>query len=180
MTQFSFIKSSLRALSFAAVAGMIFFALPYTVSAEPVEVIVVEGRGVEKVTRVGDIPSQAGEKAPAVAPFTTSREMKPAGSAMIGDKYSTSDQPNIDVVNYAVSVANREPGKNLVLNCTISQPEDEMTLSRLANRIYHENNGRSYDNVTIFWHIGSNPEPAQPWARTDVDKVSESFSIVRM
>lgn len=124
------------------------------------------------------IPNAADGVEPRKKPFSGSRERRPAGTAVIGGQ-TADGKSYVDMVNYASTVAKRTPNE-LVLNTTISTMEDDETLSRLARKVYMENNGPSYQNVIIFWHIGQNPEPLAPWARTDISRGDTVFGIVRI
>ncbi|CAK7065686.1 MAG: hypothetical protein DELT_01643 [Desulfovibrio sp.] len=137
--------------------------------------IVVEEKSTSSETTVSNRAPSADEGlAPSSAPFSSNRETLPAGSAIVGTMNA-----GPDVVNYASSVA-KKSADELVLNTTINKMEDDVTLSRLANKVYMENGGNSYDNVTIFWHVGENPEPAAPFARTDVQTHAPVFKVLRI
>lgn len=118
-------------------------------------------------------PAMTGQNEPPTAPFAGGREKKAAHTVMLGEDPAA---PSVDVVNYAVKTADKGPGSKLVLDCTLSKPEDLKTLDMLADRIYRENSGHSYENVTINWRIGSNPEKAAPWARTTMIKTDTATS----
>ena len=162
-----------------AAAAVCFIMIPRLAdAAERAQVIV----GAEE-SIVSDTVVDPSMKAPAEGQVTperpfTDRQMRPAGSAVVNESVMNGE-PSLDVVNYASTVSKRTADE-LVLNTVISKMEDDATLSRLANKVYRENNGQAYDNVTIFWHIGDNPQPSAPWARTDIGKNSAVYEIVRI
>ena len=153
----------------AALAGAFLTFTPPAVSAVP-NVIVGQEESITSDTVTSDKIPTGGPLAPAEAPFSSRDEYKAAGTMQIGD---------IDVVNYATEVKERVPGKNMIISATISAPEDDVVMSRLADKIYKEHNGSNYENVTILWHVGANPEPAKPWGRTEISRNSTDFAIVR-
>lgn len=170
-------KSPKRALYMLG-AGILFQALLITAFA-PVPASAYDnqpGQGVVKDTVKGINPSQATQRIEPTPPFTGGREQKAANTVILDENSSA---PSIDVLNYAVSVSDRN-SNNLILDCTLSKPEDRATIDRLADRIYRENNGGNYDNVTINWRVGTNPEMAAPWARTTMTRSgTPSFDYTR-
>lgn len=165
------------ALFGATLAVAVVCLVPRAADAQPNETttIVVKEKAIVSDTYVPDqAPSTVDGAAPAVPPFRGNREVYPAGTAVTGET-----AVGLDVVNYASSVAKRTDNE-LVLNTTISKLEDDDTLSRLANRVYMENGGPNYQNVTIFWHVGQNPEPRAPWARTDITRDNAIYKVVRI
>lgn len=135
-------------------------------------------RGMDSKTVMEAQPANASnELEPATKPFSTKMETRPAGTAVVGE-HAVGDQMYPDVVNYASTIEKRTP-QELVLHTTISKAEDDAVLSRLANKIYKENHGEKYQNVTIYWHVGQNPEPLAPWARTDIAKGGDVYEIIK-
>ena len=162
----------------AALAAVLMFCAPSTASAET-DTFVIQEQDVLSGTVVGnEIPSVRYGKAPAVAPFRGSRERLPAGTAVMGVDYSDANALPL-VVSYASSVA-KKTRNELVLNTTVSNLEDEYALNDLAGKVYRENGGQAYRNVTIFWFLGENPEPSQPWGRTDIVKGDMEYRVVRI
>ena len=166
------IRASHRKINISVLFAALLFAcvLGFTSVAGAATEIKAAGevKGAVLDTEVGSVPSQSGQRAEPVAPFSTSTEAKPAKMMKYED------------INYVAMVADREPGEMLVLNCTVSKATDETVLTRLAEKLYQDYNGRNYDDVTIYWHVGMNPEPAQPWARTDINKVDVQYEIVKI
>ena len=123
-------------------------------------------KGVVENTEVGAVPSQSGPRetlTPAVAP----NERKAANILAHED------------ISYVVKEKSRNPGSTLVLDCTVSTVTNEAVLSRLAEKVYNEYDGKKYDIVTIFWHVGMNPQPAAAWGRTDISKVDAQYAVVK-
>lgn len=116
----------------------------------------------------------AGQREQPTVPFAGGHEKKAAHTVMLGEDPAV---PSIDVINYAVKASDKGPGSRLMLDCTLSKPEDVKTLDMLADRIYRENSGHTYENVTINWRVGSNPEIAAPWARTSIVKTGAVTSM---
>ncbi len=155
----------------ALCAGLI----PQAAGAAEAEGIIIKEKSVISDTVVDpNMPAPADGMVTPERPFSNKRETLPAGTAVID---VTPSGPN--VINYASNVSSRTPTE-LVLNTVISKPEDDATLSQLASKIYMENGGPKYDNVTIFWHIGEKPQPEAPWGRTDIAKGSTVFEIVKL
>lgn len=165
-------------LGCAALAFTLAAFAPLAVAAEA-DTIIVKEKEIITDTVVGDkIPSAQDGTMPAVAPFKGHRERVPAGAAVVGiDEKNGQLMP--DVVNYATSIV-KQGRDELVLNTTISKLEDDVTLNRLAAKVYRENGGQGYNNVTIFWFYGDNPEPGQPWGRTDVVKGDMEYKVIRI
>lgn len=57
-----------------------------------------------------------------------------------------------------------------VLDATVSRPVDRATLDTIADSIYREAHGSRAGTVSINWHVGANPEPGAPWARTIISR----------
>ena len=151
------------AFSFMIQAALILFC--FSAFAAEVE-SVGEVRGVMENTEVGAVPSQSGPRetpTPAVAP----NEHKAANILVHED------------ISYVVKEKSRNPGSNLVLDCTVSKVTNDAVLSRLAEKVYKKYDGKKYDTVTIFWHVGMNPQPATAWGRTDISKVDVQYAIVK-
>ncbi len=153
--------------------------VPQPVSAAESGAIVVKEKSIASDTIVNpNMSSPSDGQVTPERPFRGHREMRPAGTAVVGEEMNAGN-PVLDVVNYASSISSRMPNE-LVLNTTISQPEDDATLSRVAAKIYRENGGQNYDNVTIFWHVGNNPQSSSPWGRTDIRKGDTVYEVIRL
>lgn len=57
-----------------------------------------------------------------------------------------------------------------VLDATLNRPVERATLDTIAYSIYREAHGSQYGTVSINWHLGANPEPGAPWARTVITR----------
>lgn len=122
---------------------------------------------VKETSRVtASDPVSSSDLVEPTAPFAGGKEHKAAGTMVTGENPGV---PSLDVVNYAVAVGERT-NTDLTLNATLSRMEDRATLDRLANKIYSDNRGMHYENVVINWHLGTNPEVPEPFARTTLSK----------
>ena len=153
--------------------------MPLSAGAQETETIVVKEKVITSDTVVDpNMAAPAGSKVTPERPFHGKREMLPAGSAIEGQSMQ-GGHLGPDVVNYASAVAKRTPNE-LVLNTVISRAENDEVLSDLAGKVYMDNGGPAYDNVTIFWHVGNKPQPAEPWGRTDIHKGDTVFKVIRL
>ena len=105
-------------------------------------------------------------------PFTGAADKKGTNTVMLVED---ADPHSGDGFQYSVITAEKEPGYNLVLDCTLNGPKDMNTLGLLADRIYQENTGHSYQHVTINWRVGMNKGMVAPWARTSIIRTSPLF-----
>lgn len=112
-----------------------------------------------------------GERMGPTAPFSNSLERKAARTVLLDENPAAG---YVDVVNYAGSVKYRT-NDMVEVDVILSKAEDDATLDRLANKIYRENDGAKYQNVIINWFVGSNPQPATPWARTSLNRTGGSI-----
>jgi|GEM_PF-4104581 len=127
--------------------------------------LTAQAAGYSKETTIfSSVPSDA--KAAPEAPFAGKMERKAAHTMILG---GDANIPRVEVVNYAGEVEGKSKD-SLTLDTTLSQAEDQATLERLADHIYQKSDGSKYNTVTINWHVGANPEPAAPWARTVITK----------
>lgn len=133
----------------------------FTGAAGAAEVIVKE---TSRIT--ANDPVMSKDLVEPTAPFAGNKEHKAAGTMLTGENPAI---PALDVVNYAVAVGEMT-SSDLTLNTTLSKMEDRATLDRLANKIYKDNKGMNYENVVINWHLGTNPEMEEPFARTTLSK----------
>jgi len=76
--------------------------------------------------------------------------------------------PFMSPVAYNLSVTEDMRGGSLVLEGTLPEEPDRVTLMVLADRIYEENNGPDYEQVLIHWHIKDAGDTARPWAVSDI------------
>lgn len=168
-----------HALLFCAALAVTALTFAHHTQAAQSETIILQEKGIASETVVAPkAPTTAGGLAKAVPPFTGKRELLPAGTAVVGTEIIRGELVP-EVISYASAVTKKTP-EELVLSTTISGMTDDATLSRLAGKVYMENGGPKYNNVTIFWHLGENPEPSKPWARTDIAKGDTVYEIVRI
>ena len=71
-------------------------------------------------------------------------------------------------VAYNLSITEDMRGGSLVLEGTLPEEPDRVTLMVLADRIYEENNGPDYEQVLIHWRIKGASGTARPWAVSDI------------
>lgn len=166
---------------FGIAAALLAFVtlIPLSAGAAETETVIIKEKSVISDTVVDpNMPAPSDSKVLPEAPFHGKREMLPAGSAIEGTAVQGGTfGPN--VINYASAVAKRTPNE-LVLNTMISKAEDDATLSQLASKVYMDNGGANYENVTIFWHVGEKPQLANPWGRTDIHKGDTMFKVVKI
>lgn len=131
-----------------------------SVNAQPPVTETEHVRAVPPAERMGPTP-----------PFSSNLERKAARTVILDENPAAG---YVDVVNYAGSVKYRT-NDMVEVDVVLSKAEDDATLDRLANKIYRENDGAKYQNVIINWYVGSNPQPATPWARTSLTRTGGSI-----
>lgn len=97
--------------------------------------------------------------------------MKAEPAAMRWNSYYDLEPRVVNTVSWAWDNAIENygaPGR--VLDATVNKPVGRATLDTIADSIYREAHGSRYGTVSINWHVGSNPEPGAPWARTVITK----------